>query len=90
MAGAVTNELIYEVLKQIQADMSAVKETQADHTRQFIEVRKQIYALANNGNEIVSIASIAVTEPIAEIIQQIQLDIAALQEAIARRFALER
>jgi septal ring factor EnvC (AmiA/AmiB activator) len=38
----VTNELIYEVLKQIQTDLAAVKATLADHGRQFIELRKQV------------------------------------------------
>ena len=38
----VTNELIYDVLKQVQADVAEVKGTLADHTRQFIRVREDI------------------------------------------------
>jgi hypothetical protein len=45
MAGAVTNELIYEILKHLQADMAVVKMTLADHSRQFVELRKQINGL---------------------------------------------
>ena len=39
---AVTNELIYEILKQLQADLAEVKATLADHSRQFIRVREDI------------------------------------------------
>ena len=42
MSQNVTNELIYDVLKQVQADMAEVKGTLADHTRQFIRVREDI------------------------------------------------
>lgn len=38
----ITNELIYEVLKKLQADVAQVKATQADHSRQFIRVRDDI------------------------------------------------
>ena len=38
----ITNELIYEVLKQLQCDIAEVKATLADHTRQFIRVREDI------------------------------------------------
>ena len=42
MSQNVTNELIYDVLKQVQADVAEVKGTLADHTRQFIRVREDI------------------------------------------------
>jgi hypothetical protein len=45
MSQPVTNELIYDVLKQVQADMAEVKGTLADHTRQFIRVREDINSL---------------------------------------------
>ena len=45
MSQNVTNELIYDVLKQVQADMAEVKGTLADHTRQFIRVREDINSL---------------------------------------------
>jgi hypothetical protein len=45
MSQNVTNELIYDVLKQLQADMAEVKATLADHTRQFIRVREDINTL---------------------------------------------
>ena len=45
MSQNVTSELIYDVLKQVQADMAEVKGTLADHTRQFIRVREDINSL---------------------------------------------
>jgi hypothetical protein len=45
MSQNVTNELIYDVLKQLQADVAEVKATLADHTRQFIRVREDINTL---------------------------------------------
>ena len=45
MSQNVTNELIYDVLKQVQADVAEVKGTLADHTRQFIRVREDINSL---------------------------------------------
>lgn len=45
MPEAVTNELIYEVLKKVQTDLAEVKATQADHSRQFIRVREDINSL---------------------------------------------
>ncbi|MEQ1889123.1 MAG: hypothetical protein ABL951_08080 [Alphaproteobacteria bacterium] len=45
MADNVTNELIYEILKQLQTDMAAVTITLADHTRQFIRVREELNGL---------------------------------------------
>jgi len=45
MSQNVTNELIYDVLKQLQAEVAEVKATLADHTRQFIRVREDINTL---------------------------------------------
>lgn len=44
----VTNQLIYEVLKQLQADMAQVKATQADHTQQFLRMREDINNLRSD------------------------------------------
>jgi len=41
----VTNELLYEVLKKLQADMAEVKKTLSDHGHQFIRIREEINAL---------------------------------------------
>jgi hypothetical protein len=38
----VTNELIYEVLKQLQAGQAEMKVALADHTRQLIRIREDI------------------------------------------------
>lgn len=45
MAENITNELIYEVLKQLQRDMASLKLTLADLTRQSIRVREDINGL---------------------------------------------
>lgn len=45
MAENITNELIYEVLKQLQSDMASLKLTLADLTRQSIRVREDINGL---------------------------------------------
>lgn len=42
---SITNELIYEVLKQLQTSVSDIKATQADHTRQLIKIREDINGL---------------------------------------------
>jgi len=42
---AVTNELIYEILKLLQAGQAEIKATLADHTRQLIRVREDINGL---------------------------------------------
>jgi hypothetical protein len=42
MADPVTNELIFEVLKQLQAGQARIIENQADHSRQIIQVRQDI------------------------------------------------
>jgi hypothetical protein len=41
----ITNELIYEVLKQLQAGQSEIGRTLADHTRQLIRICEDINAL---------------------------------------------
>jgi hypothetical protein len=48
MSQNVTNELIYDLLKQLQADVAEVKATLADHARQFIRMREDINALRRN------------------------------------------
>jgi septal ring factor EnvC (AmiA/AmiB activator) len=48
----VTNQLIYEVLKQIQADMAQVKATQGDHTRQFLRMREDINNVRDDINNL--------------------------------------
>lgn len=45
MAENVTNELIYEVLKQIQDRLSKIEATLTDHTRQFIRIREELNGL---------------------------------------------
>ena len=41
----ITNELIYEVLKQLQSGLSEIKTTQADQNRQLIRIREDINGL---------------------------------------------
>jgi hypothetical protein len=41
----ITNELIYEILKSLQADQIEIKTTLADHTHQLIRVHEEINAL---------------------------------------------
>ena len=48
MAENVTNELMFEILKQLQKDMADVKATLADHTHQLIRVRQGINSLAED------------------------------------------
>ena len=43
----ITNELIYEVLKQLQSGLSEIKTTQADQNRQLIRIREDINGLRN-------------------------------------------
>ena len=38
----VTNELLYEILKQLQIDVADVKRMLTDHTRQLIGIRQDI------------------------------------------------
>lgn len=41
----ITNELIYEILKSLQASLAEIKATLGDHTHQLIRVREEINAL---------------------------------------------
>jgi hypothetical protein len=50
MAENITNELIYEVLKQIQERLARVESVLADHTRQFIRVREDINSVREDIN----------------------------------------
>lgn len=50
MAENVTNELMYEVLKQLQKDVAGVKAALADHTFQFIRVREEINSVREDIN----------------------------------------
>jgi len=50
MAENVTNELIYEVLKQIQDRLAKVEATLTDHTRLFIRVREEINSVREDIN----------------------------------------
>ena len=36
----ITNELMYEVLKKIQTDVTSIKATAADHTRLLVRMRE--------------------------------------------------
>jgi chromosome segregation ATPase len=38
----ITNELMFEILKQLQAGMAEIKAILTDHTRQFLRVREDI------------------------------------------------
>lgn len=40
-----TNDLIYEVLRQLQAGISEVKGTLQDHTQMLIKIREEIHTL---------------------------------------------
>ncbi|MBV8357631.1 MAG: hypothetical protein JO189_06800 [Deltaproteobacteria bacterium] len=40
MPDTVTNELLYEVLKQVQADVALIKKTVTDHTRLLVRMRE--------------------------------------------------
>jgi hypothetical protein len=44
----VTNELIYEVLKQLQAGQTEIKATLSDHTRQLLRIREDINNLRSD------------------------------------------
>jgi hypothetical protein len=47
----VTNELIYEVLKKVQADVALIKTTVADHTRLLVRMREDDLRLEAMQNE---------------------------------------
>jgi hypothetical protein len=44
----ISNELVYEVLKSIQAAVAEIKATQADHTRQLLRIRDDINNLRSD------------------------------------------
>jgi hypothetical protein len=44
----ITNELIYEILKSLQAGQTEIKATLSDHTHQLIRVREEINALRSD------------------------------------------
>lgn len=48
MTDAITNELIYEVLKKLQTDVAQIKETQRDHSQQFIRLREDINGIRSD------------------------------------------
>lgn len=48
MPEAVTNELIYEVLKKVQQSITRMDAKLDDHTRQFIALREQLHTLDGN------------------------------------------
>ncbi|MBJ7532972.1 hypothetical protein JDN40_02430 [Rhodomicrobium vannielii ATCC 17100] len=41
----ISNDLIYEILKQLQSGQAEIKSTLADHTRQLIRIREDINTL---------------------------------------------
>lgn len=45
MSETITNELMYEVLKKIQADVAHIKDRVDDHDEQFIAMREQLHSL---------------------------------------------
>jgi hypothetical protein len=44
----ITNELIYEILKQLQAGQAEMKAVLADHTRQLLRIRDDINNLRSD------------------------------------------
>jgi hypothetical protein len=50
MSEKITNELIYEILKQLQSDVSSVKRLVADQGNQIIGVREDVNAIRNDIN----------------------------------------
>jgi hypothetical protein len=40
MPNTITNELLYEVLKSVQADVALIKKTATDHTRLLVRMRE--------------------------------------------------
>jgi hypothetical protein len=48
MTEKVTLELMYEVLKKLQDGQARIIDTQADHTRQLIQVRQDIHSVRSD------------------------------------------
>lgn len=40
----ISNELVFEVLKKIQADVAHIRERVSDHDQQFIALREQMHS----------------------------------------------
>ena len=48
MPGIITNDLIYEILKKIQPDVSHMRGRVDDHDQQFIALRDQVHGMHRN------------------------------------------
>lgn len=48
MNGNVTNELIYEILKQIRDDVSSIRKSAADHDEQFKGIRHLLMSMQSD------------------------------------------
>ncbi len=48
MTDKITNELIYEVLKKIQADVADIKKNVRDHDEQFKSIRHMLVAMQSD------------------------------------------
>ncbi len=44
----ITNDIIYEILKKIQAEIGAVKQTQGDHTHHLLRLREEVNNLRSD------------------------------------------
>ena len=51
MTQTVTNELMFELLKKIQADVATIKTTVLDHTRLLVRMREDDLRLESMQNE---------------------------------------
>lgn len=51
MTQPITNELMYEILKKVQADVSVIKTTVLDHTRLLVRMREDDLRLEGMQNE---------------------------------------
>ena len=47
----ITNELMYEILKRLQADIGVIKSTVLDHTRPLVRMREDDLRLEGMQNE---------------------------------------
>jgi septal ring factor EnvC (AmiA/AmiB activator) len=48
----VTNEPMYGVLKEIQGDLATMRDTQKDHTQQFLDLKNQTNGLQGQINAV--------------------------------------
>ena len=46
----ITNDLMYEILKSIQATVADIQASQADHTRLFLRMREDMNAIRDDIN----------------------------------------